>query len=104
MKIKAMGFNELIHTKAKIVAEIELRMAKERRDLVEALGRFEGISTASRQFGNGSRGNIMKGKKLAPLYRNPKDPTQSWAGRGNRPRWLKAAIKGGKKLEAFAIR
>jgi len=28
---------------------------------------------------------------------------QTWAGRGARPRWLVAAIKGGKKLDDFLI-
>ena len=34
----------------------------------------------------------------------PAKAPETWAGRGNRPRWLVAALKGGKKLEAFAIR
>jgi hypothetical protein len=40
---------------------------------------------------------------LAPKYRNPENPAETWAGRGLRPRWLTAAIKGGKKFEDFAI-
>jgi DNA-binding protein H-NS len=40
---------------------------------------------------------------VAPKYRNPENPTETWAGRGLKPRWLTAAIKGGKKLEDFAI-
>jgi DNA-binding protein H-NS len=40
---------------------------------------------------------------VAPKYRNPENPSETWAGRGLRPRWLVAAIKGGKKLEDFAI-
>jgi DNA-binding protein H-NS len=30
-------------------------------------------------------------------YRNPANAKETWAGRGNRPRWLVAALKGGKK-------
>ena len=41
--------------------------------------------------------------RVAPKYRNPANPAETWAGRGLRPRWLTAAIKGGKKLEDFAI-
>ena len=43
----------------------------------------------------------MKGRKVPPKYRGPSGET--WAGRGVRPRWLVAAIKGGKKLEDFLI-
>jgi len=45
--------------------------------------------------------SVLKGKKVPPKYRGPSGET--WAGRGARPRWLVAAIKGGKKLEDFLI-
>src|SRR5262245_40107312 len=38
----------------------------------------------------------LRGKKVPPKYRGPS--VETWAGRGARPRWLVAAIKGGKKL------
>jgi DNA-binding protein H-NS len=40
---------------------------------------------------------------VAPKYRNPEDPAETWAGRGLKPRWLQAAIKSGKKVEDFLI-
>jgi DNA-binding protein H-NS len=43
----------------------------------------------------------LKGRKVPPKYRCPSGKT--WAGRGARPRWLVAAIKGGKKLDDFLI-
>ena len=46
-------------------------------------------------------GSVLKGKKVPPKYRSPSGDT--WAGRGARPRWLVAAIKGGKKLDDFLI-
>jgi DNA-binding protein H-NS len=46
-------------------------------------------------------GSALKGKKVPPKYRGPSGET--WAGRGAKPRWLVAAIKGGKKLEDFLI-
>jgi DNA-binding protein H-NS len=45
--------------------------------------------------------SALKGKKVPPKYRGPSGET--WAGRGARPRWLVAAIKGGKKLDDFLI-
>lgn len=32
-------------------------------------------------------------------YRNPDDPSQTWSGRGRRPRWLSEALEAGRKLE-----
>jgi DNA-binding protein H-NS len=53
--------------------------------------------------GGTRRASKLKGKKLKPKYRNPADKSQTWAGRGIRPRWLVAALKGGKKLDDFAV-
>jgi hypothetical protein len=41
--------------------------------------------------------------KVAPKYRNPDNPSETWAGRGLKPRSLAAALKAGKKLEYFSI-
>ena len=46
-------------------------------------------------------GSALKGKKVPPKYRGPSGET--WAGRGAKPNWLVAAIKGGKKLDDFLI-
>jgi DNA-binding protein H-NS len=45
----------------------------------------------------------MKSRKVAPKYRNPKNRSETWAGRGRMPLWLAAEIKKGRKLEAFGI-
>jgi DNA-binding protein H-NS len=54
--------------------------------------------------GDGRRGraSAMKGRKVAPKYRDP-ESGETWAGRGARPRWLVARLKMGKKLDDFAI-
>jgi DNA-binding protein H-NS len=46
-------------------------------------------------------GSALKGRKVPPKYRSPLGET--WAGRGAKPRWVVAAIKGGKKLDDFLI-
>jgi DNA-binding protein H-NS len=40
---------------------------------------------------------------VALKYQDPENPAETWAGRGLQPRWLAAAIKGGKKPEEFLI-
>jgi DNA-binding protein H-NS len=40
---------------------------------------------------------------VAPKYHNPENLSETWAGRGLKPRWLAKAIKAGKKLEHFSI-
>ncbi len=43
-------------------------------------------------------------KPVADKYRNPKDHTQTWTGRGKRPRWLQEVLDNGGKLENFLIK
>jgi len=51
-------------------------------------------------FGKGRKG---KGT-VAPKYRDPKNPENTWTGRGRMPRWMTAATKGGKaKKEDYLI-
>ena len=47
--------------------------------------------------------NSLKGKKVKPKYRNPANRSETWTGRGLKPKWMVAAMKGGKKQEDFAI-
>lgn len=34
-------------------------------------------------------------------YRNPDRPSETWAGRGKRPRWLVAQLQAGKRIDDF---
>jgi DNA-binding protein H-NS len=36
-------------------------------------------------------------------YRNPDLPSESWSGRGRRPRWLDAQLRSGKQIDDFRI-
>jgi len=72
-------------------AEIEKRL--------ESMDRAIAVVGGARVVGGG--GSALKGRKVPPKYRGPSGET--WAGRGARPRWLVAAIKGGKKLDDFLI-
>ena len=42
--------------------------------------------------------------KVAPKYRNPGNPDETWTGRGKQPRWMAALVKKGKKPEDFLIK
>jgi DNA-binding protein H-NS len=50
-------------------------------------------------------GKARKGKgTVAIKYSDPKNPENTWTGRGRPPRWLAAAMKGGRaKKEDFLI-
>ena len=41
---------------------------------------------------------------VSPKYRNPDQPSETWAGRGKRPRWLVEQLGSGKRIEDFRIK
>ncbi|SDE34394.1 H-NS family nucleoid-associated regulatory protein [Limimaricola pyoseonensis] len=49
-----------------------------------------------------SKGKKTKSKRPAK-FRNPEDPTQTWSGRGRKPRWINEAEAAGRPLEDFAV-
>ncbi len=83
---------------------IRTRAKAERRALenqLSRLSRYIGINTE--RATSTRKSSSLKGRKVAPKYRNPANKSETWAGRGVRPRWLRAALKGGHKIEEFAI-
>ena len=40
---------------------------------------------------------------VLPKYFNPDQPSETWTGRGKRPRWLVAQLKSGRRIEDFKI-
>ena len=98
MALKSMSVAQLQDLKSQIDAAISEKVRARRHELESELSKLAG-------YGGGGRRGRPGGRmgRVAPKYRNPANPAETWAGRGLRPRWLTAAIKGGKKLEDFAI-
>ena len=82
------------------------------RRKVAALAKAEGYSieelfgtakaaTASRKPAAPRAGKA--GSKVAPKYRNPANPKETWSGRGQLPRWMAAEVARGRKREDFLI-
>ncbi|MEZ5750594.1 MAG: H-NS histone family protein [Paracoccaceae bacterium] len=66
---------------------------------VEAFARERGLSPAD-------LAGIMTKRTRKPAsakYANPADASQTWSGRGRRPRWVDAALASGKALDDLAI-
>ena len=40
---------------------------------------------------------------VSPKYRNPDQPSETWTGRGKRPRWLVKQLKSGRRVADFRI-
>jgi DNA-binding protein H-NS len=63
---------------------------------IHALAASVGITVVIQEEGKATR-------KVAPKYRNPDQPTQTWSGRGVKPRWLAALVSEGHDPQEFLI-
>ena len=102
-KLKTLSFDDLVTLRDNVVRMISAKAESTRRELEEKLAAIEGLGMGGAKRGPKPRGSKLKGRKVPPKYRNPKNRSETWAGRGATPRWLRALIKGGHKLEEFAI-
>ena len=106
--LDAMQFEELwlLHEQLtkilsdKIVAEkreLENRLAKLNRvEIIKEPGSAHPLSLID-------RAPRRKYPKVLPKYSNPLAPSETWSGRGKRPRWLVAALETGHRLDEFKI-
>lgn len=93
-----MSVDQLWELHEHLLAELGRKIAEEQARLEERL----------RRLGSANGVGKLKGErrfypKVLPKYRNPKDPHETWAGRGKQPRWLRAQLRAGKKLNDFLI-
>ena len=98
MALKTMSISKLMDLRQKVEAMLVSKVSEERRSLQSRLSNLERAGSGSVAVRRGA----LRGK-VEPIYRNPANPAETWAGRGLRPRWLTAALKSGKNLEDFSI-
>ncbi len=101
-KLNQTQLNDLIVRAERRKDEIATESVSRLRDRILKLIADEGF-TFEQVFG-GKRGRgKARGGKVKPKYRNPADPSQTWAGRGKRPRWFNDALAAGKKEKDLLI-
>ncbi len=100
MNLKSMSIDKLSKLSEQVAAALNAKVVEERRTVQDQLSKLDRFAAG------GSRGKGVRGAlrgAVAPKYRNPDNPAETWAGRGLKLRWLAAALKTGKKLEDFSI-
>jgi DNA-binding protein H-NS len=99
------SLKELIAQKEALEHEIERTRQKDRSDAVakiRALMDEYGLTAADLSARKSIKARGGKGKKVPAKYRNAAT-SETWSGRGLQPKWLKAALAGGRKLTDFAV-
>jgi DNA-binding protein H-NS len=108
-KLDKMALAELVRLRDEVQSALNGKIEMERRELQTKLVEIEKLQSASKPTGAGkgrlignARKHPAKGKKVAPKYRGPNGET--WAGRGQTPRWLVELEGKGKKRDQYLIK
>jgi DNA-binding protein H-NS len=83
------------------------RLIIEKREIARTALRDK-VTELAREHGFDVKDLVGRGKgrngTVAVKYRDPQNPENTWTGRGRMPRWMAAALRGGKaKKEDFLI-
>ncbi len=100
------SLQELLERKAALEKEIEVTRRQERAHAVSqvrALMSEFGITMADLSGKGVAKTSSTAGSKVAVKYRDG-TTGNTWSGRGLQPKWLKAALAKGRKIEEFAVR
>lgn len=101
-ELDRMSLRELQELELKVQkarAGVQDRSRSELRKKMEAMAADAGFKVSDIFGGRGG-----KGRTVAAKYANPDDPSETWTGRGRKPRWLNAKLQGGSKIEKFLIK
>jgi DNA-binding protein H-NS len=86
------------------------RRIQERLDEFRALAREAGFEVSLTKVGERPRRRSAEAgdgedrrRDVSPKYRNPDNASETWSGRGRKPRWLEERLSGGAPLEDFLI-
>ena len=91
--LKSMPLAELWKLHEQVIVQLRIKLAAEKTKLEERLCRLQPQDHRMRR----------PYPKVFPKYQNPRNPTETWSGRGRQPRWLSPQLRSGKKLDDFRI-
>ena len=101
--LERMSFKELQELELKLKkAKASVAGSHARRSFAQAGSAWSPAPASRSSDLFGGRGG--KGRNVAAKYANPDDPSETWTGRGRKPRWLAAKLKDGDKHEKFLIK
>ena len=99
-EIKSLSIDELWMLHEAIAATLTQKIAAEKKLLEERLtllakGHVEHTGKASRRR--------RPYPPVLPKFKNPDKPSETWAGRGKQPRWVRKQLRSGKRMDDFRI-
>lgn len=93
----------LQHDIEKTIKERQQQEVQKAREQILAIAKQAGVSVEELLGNAEKKAKPRSGPKVQPKYQNPKDVSQTWTGRGRKPRWIAEELSNGKKLDDFRM-
>jgi DNA-binding protein H-NS len=98
--LKSMSLDELWSLHERVASVLARKISSEKGRLDQRLRQLsQGVLISAKRTNRARRPY----PQVFPKYRNPVQPSETWAGRGKQPRWLTAQLRSGKNLDDFRI-
>jgi DNA-binding protein H-NS len=99
-ELEQMGVGNLWKLYGEISNILVVKIAAEREVVEDRLSRLQTKSPAKSESRTSARRPYPR---VIPKFRNPNNPSETWAGRGKQPRWLTAQLISGRRVDEFRI-
>ena len=97
-QLKSMSIDQLMDLHQRVQSMLADKLQAEKTKIEERLRRIKSVG------GGLSRDRVRRPyPPVPPKYKNPKNPTETWSGRGKQPLWVREQLEAGKKLDQFLI-
>ncbi|WP_407158802.1 H-NS family nucleoid-associated regulatory protein [Bradyrhizobium sp. STM 3557] len=110
LNLDAMSVGEIWQLHQMVIEVLATRLTAEKHELDKRLAQLRREQQQSLALPSEGASRWLAGDqdsrkhaKVPPKYRNPNEPSETWSGRGKRPRWLTQALLAGQKIEDFVI-
>ncbi len=100
--ISKLSVKDLRELEKEIAQTIKQKIEEEKAALLKQMKEMAEKSGFS--FGELIGEKPAKRSPVAAKYRNPKDRSQTWSGRGKRPKWVQEYIDNGGSLDDLLIK
>ena len=94
----SLSLDELWRLHEQVAASLTQKILMQKARLEERLNKM-GLADEATRFDRKRRPY----PPVRPKYCNPKNPAETWSGRGRLPRWLRPQLRGGRQLDDFLI-
>jgi DNA-binding protein H-NS len=101
-EIRSLSIDELWVLHGAVAATLAEKLAAEKKLIEERLKLLKKANvehTNTRKATNDRRSY----PPVLPKFKNPDNPSETWAGRGKQPRWVKRQLRSGKRMDDLRI-